>query len=145
MIANIAACFSKEFTGIPNTMCELLQGNHFKVWDAWTRYVEPAEMSHMPVCFKVKPLTFYLDSPFNSMYKHSHYIYRIYVVSAVCPQLYCNWWSTFPTGSDHQWKARVYMLHKAYLWQVMIILQSKSYSLDKKIKMDGHTDTEQSV
>jgi len=27
----------------------------------------------------------------------------------------------------------------------MVILQSKSYSLDKKIQTDGHTDTEQSL
>ena len=44
------------------------------------------------------------------------------------------------TGSDHQLKARVYMLHNEYLWQVMIILQRKGYSPDTKIKIDGHTD-----
>jgi len=27
----------------------------------------------------------------------------------------------------------------------MIMLQSRSYSLDKKIQTDGHTDTEQSL
>ena len=27
----------------------------------------------------------------------------------------------------------------------MVILQSKSYSLDKEIQMDGHIDTEQSL
>jgi len=39
---NIAACFSKEFTGFPNTICELIQGNYVKVRDARRRHVEHA-------------------------------------------------------------------------------------------------------
>ena len=56
----------------------------------------------------------YLDSPFNTMYTGVN-------SSPLCvPQLYCNRWSTFP---------------------VMIILQSKSYSLDKKFQTDWHTNS----
>ena len=41
-MANIAACFSKEFTGFPNTIYELY--NNANVWDECRRHVKPADM-----------------------------------------------------------------------------------------------------
>jgi len=49
------------------------------------------------------------------MYKHSHKSIRI-------SSVFHAFTATFPTESDHQWKATMYMLHKEYLWQVMIML-----------------------
>ena len=70
-IADSKYCFSKVFTGFPNTIYQLIQGNNVKVWEAWRRHVEPADMS---VWVWVNPLTFYLDTyvscllNVNSMY-----------------------------------------------------------------------------